>query len=144
MAADAAPAARASGSCGCADPAGDEAEACYCSVEHLVSVISRKHALSILNFVGNRRTARFSEVEGGLGGVSSSTLSDTLQQLAEVGLLDRRVVPESPPRVEYSLTDAGRVLRRRFRVLLDRVQAVGGESGEDHPDSQSAPEADDG
>lgn len=126
---------RAAGSCGCSEPADVEADTCYCAVDHLVSVISRKHALSILNYVGNHGTARFSEVESGLGGMSSSTLSDTLQQLAEVGLLDRRVVPESPPRVEYSLTEAGGVLRRRFRTLLGRVRDVEEESAEDDADS---------
>lgn len=111
------------GSCGCSDPV-DATDSCYCTVDHLVSVISRKHALSILNFVGNRETARFSDVEAGLGGMSSSTLSETLQELAEVGLLERRVIPEAPPRVEYSLTEAGGVLRRRFRALLGRVRSA--------------------
>lgn len=121
---------RGAGSCGCSEPADQESDTCYCSVDHLVDVISRKHALSILNFVGNRGTARFSEVEKGLGGVSSSTLSDTLQQLAAVDLLERRVIPEAPPRVEYSLTEAGGILRRRFRTLLDRVRGTGA-SGQD-------------
>lgn len=113
---------RDAGACGCSEPAGAEAETCYCTVDHLVSVIARKHALSIVNFVGNRGTARFSEIQEGLGDVSSSTLSDTLQKLAEVGLVERRVIPETPPRVEYSITDAGGVLRRRFRALLGRIR----------------------
>lgn len=114
------------GSCGCSEPAEEAAETCYCTVDHLVGVISRKHALSIVNFVGKRGTARFSEVEAGLGDLSSSTLSETLQELADVGLVHRRVVPESPPRVEYSLTDAGRTLRQRFRALLDRLRTESG------------------
>lgn len=102
-----------------------------------MSAISRKHALSILNFVGHRGSARFSEVESGLDGMSSSTLSETLQQLGRVGLLERRVIPEAPPRVEYSLTEAGGVLRRRFRALLSRVQMEGELSAEDGPDPES-------
>lgn len=114
------------GSCGCSEPAGQDDGSCYCTVEDLVGAISRKHALSILNFVGNRGRARFSEVESGLGGMSSSTLSETLQHLADVGLLERRVYSEAPPRVEYRLTGAGAVLRRRFRALLERVRSADG------------------
>lgn len=113
------------GGCGCSDPAGSTVDTCYCTVDELVGAISRKHALSLVNFIGSRETARFSEMESGVRGISSSTLSDTLAQLVSVGLVSREVFPETPPRVEYGLTEAGETLRRRLRRLLGDVQERG-------------------
>lgn len=110
------------GGCGCSDPAGTTDDTCYCTVDDLVGAISRKHALSLVNFIGSRGTARFGEMESGVRGISSSTLSDTLAHLERVGLVSREVYPETPPRVEYGLTEAGDVLRRRLRRLLEDVR----------------------
>lgn len=110
------------GGCGCAPPAAGTAATCYCTVDELVGAISRKHALSLVNFIGSRGTVRFHEMEEGIRGISSSTLSATLSQLSRVGLVAREVFPETPPRVEYGLTEAGETLRRRLRELLGEVQ----------------------
>lgn len=55
-------------------------------------------------------TKRFSELRRSLTGISPKTLTDRLRALEEHGLVDRRIYAEVPPRVEYSLTDAGRTL----------------------------------
>lgn len=110
------------GGCGCSDPGAASADTCYCTVDDLVGVISRKHALSLINFLGGREGTRFGEMEDAVEGISSSTLSETLSDLHRVGLVSREVFPETPPRVEYALTEAGRLLRRRFRRLLDRIR----------------------
>ena len=114
------------GGCGCSDPASPAAETCYCTVEELVHAISRKHALTLMNRVGDG-PCRFHELEEAVSGISTSTLADTLRELCRVGLVSRRQYPEIPPRVEYTLTEAGRLLRDRFHALLDRVREVGGE-----------------
>lgn len=116
---------RDAGGCGCSAPDSRAAERCYCTVDDLVRAIARKHALSILNFIGSRGTVRFSDVEESLPGISASTLSGTLQVLRDVGLVDRKVYPETPPRVEYGLSEAGELLRNRFHELLDRVRDAG-------------------
>ena len=55
-------------------------------------------------------TKRFGELRRSLTGISPKTLTDRLRGLEEHGLVDRRIFAEVPPRVEYSLTDAGRTL----------------------------------
>lgn len=110
------------GGCGCAEPRSPAAEGCYCTVDDLVRAISRKHSLAILNLAGSRGTVRFTDLEEALPRISTSTLSETLQLLRDVGLMDRKVSPETPPRVEYGLTEAGSLLRRRFHELLERVR----------------------
>lgn len=110
------------GGCGCADRARPAAATCYCTVDDLVRAITRKHALSILNLLGSGEVTRFTELERALPRIGPSTLSDTLQELVSVGLVRRDVFPDTPPSVEYGLTDAGSLLRDRFHHLLDRVR----------------------
>lgn len=110
------------GGCGCAAPDSSGASTCYCTVEELVHAISRKHSLSILNLLGVQGESRFRDMEDALPAVGPSTLSDTLKELVGVGLVERRVYPDTPPRVGYELSDAGGMLRERFHRLLDEVR----------------------
>ncbi|MGH9267353.1 MAG: winged helix-turn-helix transcriptional regulator [Acidimicrobiales bacterium] len=56
-------------------------------------------------------TKRFTELRRSLTGVSPKTLTDRLRSLERHGIVARRVYAEVPPRVEYSLTPAGRSLQ---------------------------------
>jgi len=51
--------------------------------------------------------------------VSKKVLSDTLKGLERDGLVCRRVFPETPPRVEYSLTPLGRSLTGPLLALSE-------------------------
>jgi DNA-binding HxlR family transcriptional regulator len=53
---------------------------------------------------------RFMQLEHACPGISPRTLSERLDRLEEEGVLIRRSYPESPPRVEYELTEKGRAL----------------------------------
>src|SRR5206468_1266101 len=50
---------------------------------------------------------RFSQLEHSCSGISPRTLAERLRDLEQLGILERRSYPESPPRVEYTLTDKG-------------------------------------
>lgn len=65
-------------------------------------------ALLIYDLAGGTR--RFRELEQSLAGISTRTLAERLRALEKAGLIRRRSYPESPPRVEYELTDRGRDL----------------------------------
>ena len=52
-------------------------------------------------------TRRFRELEHSLGGISSRTLAERLRALERDGIVRRYSYPESPPRVEYELTEKG-------------------------------------
>ena len=45
-----------------------------------------------------------------IGKISFKMLSTTLKELEKDGLINRKVYPELPPKVEYSLTDKGKSL----------------------------------
>lgn len=53
---------------------------------------------------------RFNELAEQLEVVSDRMLSERLKELEEEGIVDRRVFPETPVRIEYTLTEKGRAL----------------------------------
>jgi DNA-binding HxlR family transcriptional regulator len=53
---------------------------------------------------------RFTELEHACPGISPRTLSERLHMLEDQGIVERHSYPESPPRVEYHLTDKGDAL----------------------------------
>ena len=53
---------------------------------------------------------RFTQLEHACHGISPRTLSERLHMLEQEGIVLRRSYPESPPRVEYALTDKGDAL----------------------------------
>ena len=55
--------------------------------------------------------ARFNEFRQAVAGVPPRTLTERLRELEAAGVLERRVIPASPPYAEYVLTDRGRELR---------------------------------
>jgi DNA-binding HxlR family transcriptional regulator len=55
-------------------------------------------------------TRRFRELEHSCAGISSRTLAERLRALERAGIVRRYSYPESPPRVEYELTEKGEAL----------------------------------
>ena len=91
---------------------------CYCPLEGIIDLISKKWALLIINAVGNYGNLRFNRLMEELHGISPKTLADTLKQLQNEGLLRRESFAEIPPRVEYSLTKDGQGLREAVVPIL--------------------------
>ena len=91
---------------------------CFCPLEGVIDVISKKWALLIVNAIGNNGKLRFNGLIEELSGISPKTLSDTLKELQAEGLVKRESFPEIPPRVEYSLTEDGTELRKAIVPLL--------------------------
>lgn len=91
---------------------------CFCPLQGIIDIISKKWALFIINALGNRGTLRFKDLMKELGGISPKTLSDTLKALQTEELIRRESFAEIPPRVEYSLTQEGAELRKAIMPLL--------------------------
>ncbi len=89
-----------------------------CPVRGIIDVISKKWAFLIINALGNSQKLRFNGLMAQLAGVSPKTLSDTLKILGKEGLVNKESFNEIPPRVEYSLTQDGRELRKAIMPLL--------------------------
>ena len=65
---------------------------------------------------------RFNEFKRALEGIPPRTLAARLTELADAGVLERRVLDDRPPRVEYRLTEEG----RRLGALVDALERWAG------------------
>jgi len=75
-----------------------------CPAETAISLLGSKWKLLILRelFKGMRR---FGELSRSVPGISQKMLTQQLRQMEDDGLVSRKIYPEVPPRVEYSLTE---------------------------------------
>ncbi len=64
---------------------------------------------------------RFSELRVDIPAISAKVLTQRLRELEESGVVTRRVMPTSPPSVEYELTDLG----REFAPVIEQIAKVG-------------------
>ena len=90
----------------------------FCPLQGVIDMISKKWALLIINEIGNHRSIRFSELKSELRGITSKSLTNTLNDLQNNGLVIREAFNEVPPRVEYRLTKDGMGLHRVIIPLL--------------------------
>jgi DNA-binding HxlR family transcriptional regulator len=71
-----------------------------------IEIIGRRWTGAIVRalLAGN---VRFCEVRATIPGLSDRLLSERLKELETEGLVERRVVPDTPVRIEYRLTPKG-------------------------------------
>jgi DNA-binding HxlR family transcriptional regulator len=87
-----------------------------CAVAATAEIIATKWTPLIVHDI-SEGPRRFMQLEHACPGISPRTLSERLDMLERQGLLMRRSYPESPPRVEYELTDKGRALLPIIRAM---------------------------
>lgn len=95
-----------------------DSEYCIDPAEELLSVLGSKWTLAIIGVLGNRPVSRFNDLVEALNGVGSKTLAERLRSLQRMGMLSRRVIPDTPVRIEYRLTEQGQSLRRSLIPIL--------------------------
>jgi DNA-binding HxlR family transcriptional regulator len=94
---------------------------CLCPLGGIIELISKKWALLIINTIGNDGTLRFNRLQERLDGINPKTLSSRLKEIESYGIIKREFFSEIPPRVEYSLTNEGKELRKAMESLLEWV-----------------------
>jgi DNA-binding HxlR family transcriptional regulator len=102
-----------------------------CELEFAVDMIRGKWKVDIMCWLRQRRVVRFNELRRLIPGVSQRILARQLHELERYAIVRRKVHPEVPPRVEYSLTASGAELCDLFHDLTrwaDRHIAANGES----------------
>lgn len=91
---------------------------CFCSIEGIMGILSKKWALLIISAIGNNQRLRYNELEKKLDGISPKTLADRLKELEKADIIRRETFAEIPPRVEYSLTKDGVEMRNAIMPLM--------------------------
>ena len=91
-----------------------------CSVAACAEIIGAKWTALLVHDL-SEGPRRFSELEHSCAGISPRTLAERLRGLEEIGVVERRSYPESPPRVEYELTGKGEALL----PIIDEMRRFG-------------------
>ena len=81
-----------------------------CPVATTVQLIGSKWKLLIMRNL-LVRPWRFNELQKSLNGISQKVLTDSLRSMEKDKIIVRKVYPEVPPRVEYSLSEIGESMR---------------------------------
>ena len=86
---------------------------------YTLSLISGKYKPIILYCLMEYEPVRFNEMQRYLKNVADKTLSSNLKELEKDDLIIRKVYPQIPPKVEYSLTERGHSLVKVLDKLCD-------------------------
>ena len=97
----------------------------------MLRLIQGKYKIPILYILGRYDVLRFNEIQRIVTGISYKTLSANLKELEAVALVERKVYPQTPPKVEYRLTRRGRALH----PILEQLCAWG-RNPEGNPENQ--------
>lgn len=91
----------------------------FCPVYHRsVELIGRRWTGAILRAL-LAGVNRFTDLAGTVPGMSDRMLSERLKELEAEGVVVRRVIPETPVRIEYELTEKGRALQDVIEALSE-------------------------
>jgi DNA-binding HxlR family transcriptional regulator len=83
-----------------------------CSKFHKASELIGRRWTGAIIYVLMGTRCRFATLRDAIPDITDRMLSERLQELEHEGIVDRTVVPDTPVRVEYSLTKKGRDLTR--------------------------------
>jgi DNA-binding HxlR family transcriptional regulator len=97
-------------------------EATSCAVAACAEIIGAKWTALLVHDL-SEGARRFSQLERSCAGISPRTLSERLRALEDEGIVERHSYPESPPRVEYELTQKGQSLL----PIIDAMREFGHE-----------------
>jgi DNA-binding HxlR family transcriptional regulator len=93
------------------------AECSTVELEDALKVIEGRWKMLILFHLFSAPVLRFSELRRVIPGISQKMLIQQLRDLERGGVVNRKVYPEVPPKVEYKLTRDGVALRPALRAL---------------------------
>jgi DNA-binding HxlR family transcriptional regulator len=90
-----------------------------CARFHRASELIGRRWTGAIIFVLLKSRCRFATLGDAIPDITDRMLSDRLKELEAEGIVDRTVIPDTPVRVEYSLTKKGRALAAAFDAIAD-------------------------
>jgi DNA-binding HxlR family transcriptional regulator len=94
-------------------------EIAMCPLDYAFRRIGGKYKARILWHVHRNKVLRYGELKRTLPDITTKMLTQTLRELEEDTLLNRKVFHEVPPKVEYTLTEIGKELIPSIRQLME-------------------------
>lgn len=93
-----------------------------CPIRNIVARFGNKWSILVLLILSENKAVRFNALGKMIPDISTKVLADTLRTLEADCLVNRKVYPEVPVRVEYSLTETGRTLIPIINQLTEWAQ----------------------
>jgi len=90
-----------------------------CPVANTFSIVGKKFTFLILRNMMNFNQTRFNQFIDSIEGINPKTLSIRLREMEQDGLIERKIYPETPIRIEYHLTKKGEALRPILKEMAD-------------------------
>ncbi|QLC77469.1 helix-turn-helix transcriptional regulator [Pseudomonas sp. LPB0260] len=88
-----------------------------CPLSECLSIIGGAWTPNIIWYL-SQQPRRFSELKADIPGISAKVLTARLKKLESEGVVLRRVLPTSPPSVEYSLSSLGQELKPAIEAIV--------------------------
>ena len=88
-----------------------------CPLTYALDIIGGKWRLPIIWALNKNNVLRYNELKKKVNGITNMMLSQSLKEMENYGLVNRKQFLEIPPRVEYSLTDTGKDLIKALELL---------------------------
>ena len=88
-----------------------------CPLTQCMAMLSGAWAPNVIWYL-SEQPRRFGELRIDIPRISARVLSARLRELEDKGVVSRRVVPSSPPSVEYELTELGRELIPAIHAIV--------------------------
>ena len=82
-----------------------------CPVDNTFKIVGKKFTVHILRNMMLLNQTRFNQFLESIEGVNPKTLSVRLKEMEKNGLIKRKIYPETPVRIEYSVTEKGEALK---------------------------------
>lgn len=89
-----------------------------CPVKDVLHNTTDKWSTLVIMVLGQEKTLRFNELKTAISGISQKMLTVTLKSLERYGLISRKMYPQIPPKVEYTITPMGEEYLQHFVVML--------------------------
>ncbi len=89
-----------------------------CPVRNVLDRFGDKWSTLVILILGDTNTLRFNEIHKTIGTISQKMLTVTLKKLEADDLVNRKIYPQIPPKVEYNLTERGQSLLPLIQNLV--------------------------
>lgn len=94
-------------------------EITMCPVDYAFRRIGGKYKARILWHIYRNKVLRYGELKRTLPDITTKMLTQSLRELEDDTLINRKVFHEVPPKVEYTLTDISKELMPSIKLIME-------------------------
>ncbi len=92
-----------------------------CPLSSHLDLIGKKWSLKLLKALAAEDSKRFNEMAKSVKGITPRILAQRLAEMEKMGIISKKKFRESPPRVEYFLTEEGKKLTQCYRPGVTHI-----------------------